>query len=202
MPNPNGNISGNGLLLSHTETTGTSTLTAALPCSAPYGSLVCACMVCSLNNEVGCSSNADCAAVSAGACNSLGNGASILPDRCDVAGSCVADANGEGTCPGSTPDRYCDGFVEEDGRGIIRCQSDTDCDIYEQPGLEPGACTLAVLPPCFDSTISATGLADPAEPRTVATTCVPPTSNGSVNSAVGLPGPGRVRSDWFVTFVE
>jgi hypothetical protein len=201
MPNSAANITGNGLLLSHTETTGTSTLTAALPCSAPNGSLMCACMVCSLNSSVGCSSNADCAAVSAGTCNSLGGGASTLPDSCNVAGSCTADVDGEGTCPG-TIDRFCDGFVEEDGRGIIPCSTNTDCDNYAQPGFEPGDCTVQTLRPCFDSTISATGLADPAEPRTVATTCVPPTSNGAVNGAVGLPGPGRVRTDWFVTFVE
>jgi hypothetical protein len=202
MPSSGTNITGNGLLLSHTETTGTSTLTAALPCSAPNGSLMCACMVCSLNAEIGCSSDADCAAVSAGTCNSLGGGVSTLPDNCDVAGSCVADSDGEGTCPGGFPDVYCDGFVEEDGRGIILCNTNSDCDAHAQPGFEPGDCTVAVSPPCFDSTISATGLAHPSEPRTVATTCVPPTSNSGVNNAVGLPGPGRVRSDWFVTFVE
>jgi hypothetical protein len=201
MPITGANITGNGLLLSHTETTGTSTLTAALPCSAPNGSLSCACMVCSLDENVGCSSNTDCAAVSAGTCTSLGSGVATRPDNCSVSGECSIDGNGEGTCP-SDFNMHCDGIVEEDGRPLISCSSNVDCDMWAEPGIEPGNCTLPKFTECFDSTISATGVADPAEPRTVATTCVPPTSNGSVNGVVGLPGPGRVRSDWFVTFVE
>jgi hypothetical protein len=201
MPSTAANITGLGLLLSHTETTGTSTLTAALPCSAPNGSLLCTCMVCSGNSEVGCSSDADCAAVSAGTCTSLGSGESTRPDNC-VSGSCWVDGNGEGTCQEDFPDTYCDGIVEEDGRPVIACLDDSDCDIHAGPGIDPGDCTIGAFRECFGPTISATGLAHPAEPRTVATTCVPPSSNGAVNNAVGLPGPGRVRSDWFVTFVE
>ena len=67
---------------------------------------------------------------------------------------------------------------------------------------DPGDCTVVGDTHCFVSPITATGDADPAAPRTVATTCLPPTSNPSVNSVFGLPGPGRVRTDWFVTLLE
>lgn len=114
--------------------------------------------------------------------------------------------DGEGACDSSFQD-YCDGAVEEDGRGIIGCSDDSQCDAYDcdgdgiASGNECGACTLGQPHDCFGATISATGLADPAAPRTVAATCLPPSSNGTVNSILGLPGPGRVRTDWFVTLL-
>jgi hypothetical protein len=201
LPPSGANITGTGLAVTHTETTGTSTLTASLPCSAPNGALNCPCFVCSGNQGLPCSSDAECATAGAGSCNSVGSGQATSPDNCDF-NDCTVDSNGEGECSSSFPTVYCDGLTEEDGRGVIACSDNGDCDNFIEPGFDPGVCTVGEFPKCFGPVISATGLADPDEPRTVAATCVPPSSNGIVNVVFGLPGPARVRTDWFVTFVE
>lgn len=253
LPSVGSNITGPGMIIAHTETTGTSTLASTLPCTGEAGS--CPCAVCSGNTSVGCSSDAECAAlpgICAGApnggglacesnsdcasadvgpclggilkcakktslscatnndclgqsvgpcndqtCSSVGLGQQTQQNQCDF-GICTVDGSGEGQCASGTVE-FCDGYVDEDGRGIVTCFFDSDCAAW---GPEAGACTISQPRDCFDPTISATGAADPATPRTVAATCVPPTSNSAVNSVFGLPGPGRVRTDWFATMVE
>jgi hypothetical protein len=54
-----------------------------------------------------------------------------------------------------------------------------------------GDCTLVERRACFLDPIVATGTPDPEFPVAGAVFCVPPTSNSGINSAAGLPGPGR-----------
>jgi hypothetical protein len=199
MPNSAGNITGPGMLISHTETTGSASLASSIPCPGNT-SENCQCAACSGNSGLGCSSNAECSSAGAGTCTASGGGVSGAPNACDF-DDCNAGTGGEAQC-GSNLDHYCDGLTEEDGKGVFACFDDTDCDAASQPGLDAGACTIAVPRDCFLPTISATGVADADQPRTVAVTCVPPTSNNAVNSVFGLPGPGRVRTDWFATYLQ
>jgi len=60
MPSPGINISGQGLALHVTQTTGTSVLNATLPCEGGQ----CPCLVCSAKEEEACNSNADCTGAS------------------------------------------------------------------------------------------------------------------------------------------
>jgi hypothetical protein len=78
--------------------------------------------------------------------------------------------------------------VKADGAGINACLSNGDC------GGGYGLCTIADQADCFLDPIVATGNADPEFPVAGAVFCIPPTSNSGVNSAAGLPGPGRVTS--------
>ncbi len=253
MPTTASNIAGSGLAITHTETTGTSTLASTLPCTDVPGDS-CPCAVCSGNPSVACSSDAGCAALGAlcaGApsnggvpcsdnadcasadvgpciggilkcsknfgrscttnadclgqnvgpcspqtCSSIGYGVDTRQDACDSA--CNVDGSGEGECGLATVE-FCDGYLDEDGHGILACSVNSDCQTFSP---DAGNCTIVQPRDCFAATISATGLPDPATPRTVATMCVPPTSNGGVNTVFGLPGPGRVRNDWFATLVE
>jgi hypothetical protein len=200
MPNAATNITGLGVQISHTETTGSASLASGIPCAgAPSG--MCPCAVCSLDGGLACSSDADCSGAGAGTCTSTGGGTTVQPDNCGM-DDCAASVDGEAQCQTPSGNRFCNGLVEEDGRGVIACASNTDCDAQDGPGFDAGSCTILAPDYCFDSPITATGAADPDEPRTVAITCVPPTSNGAVNNVFGLPGPGRVRTDWFVTMLQ
>lgn len=202
MPVVGNNISGLGMRMTRTETTGTATLNSGVACSAPYGSELCPCAVCSGNNNVACSSDAECAAVSAGTCTSNGSGVSRRPNNCSGL-SCVAGSDDEGTCPPSDDVAVCDGILEEDGRATIACGTNTDCDDFSSGyGVPFGTCTGSQPRSCFLSTIQATGVADSQHPRTVSALCVGPIGNGSVNSASGLPGPVRMRTDWEVTYLQ
>ncbi len=148
---------------------------------------------------VNCSSNGDCQNYNAGTCvdptcTSRGTGENVQPNSCLTL--CGAGVDGEGTCDG--PDNYyCDGFVDEEGNGSWACLNNTDCNLI---GPEAGDCTIQRQNDCYPATITATGVADPDSPRTVAALCIAPTSNSGVNSASGLPGPARLRTDWTVTY--
>ncbi|HYC56385.1 MAG TPA: hypothetical protein VEL28_15740 [Candidatus Binatia bacterium] len=193
LPSVANNITGLGMPMNRTETTGHSELVATLPCSNAPGEM-CACRVCSGNTSRACSTDAECAAVSAGTCSSNGFGAGGQPNSCDDF-NCVVDGDTEGVCANSL--QHCDGLVEEDGRAVLACNSNTDCDGY---GSFAGACTVSQPNECFGDTIAADGAASPTAPKTAATFCVPPTSNAAVNTAGGLPGPGRARTEWTVSY--
>jgi hypothetical protein len=122
----------------------------------------------------------------------------VNPDHDSCTSACNVAGDGEGLCDG--PDNYyCDAIVEEDGKGTTTCQTNTDCDGHVPPA---GNCTVVQQNNCFAPSIVATGVADSDSPRTVATLCVAPTSNSSINTVSGLPGPARVRTDWTVTYGE
>jgi hypothetical protein len=157
-------------------------------------------MRCTGDFDVMCTSNTDCAAVNAGpcaspTCNAIGQGTNPDPNFC-ADGTCNTDGDGEGQC-GDVIDNFCDGILEEDGKPVIVCSDSSDCAFSSA-----GDCTVAVLRNCFGPTISATGVADADSPRTVAALCIGALGSGAANSASGLPGPARLRTDWSVTYGE
>ncbi len=171
------NISGDGLQLNLQFNTGTTTLEYDLPCDPPFGN--CPCRVCSGNSNVGCSSNADCAAVGAGDCTA-GGGAGVQPNEC-TDGVCSA----AGLCNAGPTDKYCDGITHGDGSGFSTCTTDVDC-----AALSAGACTITQQRRCFPDPIVVQGDPDPINPVRATAFCIPPTTSVAVNSTGGLPGPG------------
>jgi len=176
-PSPLTNISGNGLQLALEFSTGISTLTYDLPCDPPFGN--CPCRVCSGDSTLGCTSNDDCAAQSAGACTA-GGGAGVQPNACSD-GVCSA----QGLCSAGPTDTYCDGITHGDGQGFISCTTDLDCS-----ALGAGTCTLSQQRRCFPDPIVVQGDPDRQNPVRATAFCVPPTTSFAVNSTGGLPGPG------------
>ncbi|MFN2377813.1 MAG: hypothetical protein ABR538_14860 [Candidatus Binatia bacterium] len=192
LPSSGTNITGLGVSVAHTETTGTSTLASGIPCTDGLGSM-CPCAVCSGNTSIACSNDAQCALQSAGTCTAHGFGVPTSPNNCPGE-ACTVGPDGEGECTVPNFDMYCDGLLEEDGRGIVSCFDDSGCQVGDY-----GACTVAENRECFGATISATGAPDPHVPLTVGTACVPATSNAAANTVNGLPGPARLRNEWYVT---
>lgn len=180
------NISGSGLQIDLALESGTQSLPAALPCDAPAGEL-CPCRVCSGNSQLGCSSNAECAAAAAGDCTAGGD-VGIQPNSC-ADGLCSA----AGTCEAGPVDMFCDGITHADGSGFVTCSSDVDCSV-----VGAGSCTLAELRRCFPDPITVSGTADVAHPVNGAIFCIPPTTNIAVNQTAGLPGPGTIQLDFDV----
>jgi hypothetical protein len=191
LPSTSTNFTGQGIPVSHVETTGVSTLTSGVPCTGSPS--MCPCAVCSGNTSLPCSSDAQCASQSAGTCSVSGGGTQTRPNSCSGE-ACTIGPDGEGECTVPDFNQFCDGLVEEDGAGIIACQFDSDCQMFGY-----GNCTIDENRKCFASTISATGAADAHVPTTVGITCLPGTINGTINLVQGLPGPGRVRNEWYVT---
>ena len=182
-PASSSNISGSGLQINLNLTSGTRSLTAALPCDAPNGAL-CPCRVCSGNSQLGCTSDAECTAAGAGLCTAGGD-VSIQPNQCE-GGLCGSD----GSCTTGPVDKYCDGAVHADGRGFVSCTTDIDCS-----AVGAGACTVLDLRRCFPDPIVLTGRPDRDNPVTAAIFCIPPTTNIAVNQTAGLPGPGTFQID-------
>ncbi|MFQ5479061.1 MAG: hypothetical protein ACE5E4_10640, partial [Candidatus Binatia bacterium] len=197
LPEVGANISGDGLQIGLTQTTGTSSLpTASLPCGFPFFGASCQCRQCSGDTTVPCASNAECAAAGLGTCSSLGSGTNQGPNGCQ-AGTCVAIEGGEAECQGAgapPPEHFCDGVLRGNGQGFISCSDDTECSTSATGVVGAGFCTQALTRECFLPDITATGVADPHAPVGVATFCIPPTSSGGINGVVGLPGPGRVTN--------
>jgi hypothetical protein len=163
---------------------------------------------CSLDANIGCSVNTDCSSISKGlcrtsSCSAKGSGVVAEPNDCFGSAACVDLGGGQGECPSSiNPDPpfnerndtyFCSGLVKADGGGILACNTNADCT-FSSVGGEGGTCTVAERKKCFLDPIVATGSPDPEFPVAVATFCVPPTSNSSINLVAGLPGPGRVVS--------
>ncbi|HYB98828.1 MAG TPA: hypothetical protein VEC57_06790 [Candidatus Limnocylindrales bacterium] len=196
-PDPGTNISGTGLTLALEFSSGTQSITAALAgggCSVPP----CHCMQCSGDTTIGCSSNAECAAAGAGTCTS---GTQSKQNDCvDGIAGCVDVGNNQGQCDSDTPTvSHCDGLVRADDRngavGIITCSDDSDCDALDPdcPGNDCGSCVPDQIRSCFLPTITTTGDPGIFESNGISTFCTAQTSNPGVNSAGGLPGPGRVK---------
>ncbi|HYB98576.1 MAG TPA: hypothetical protein VEC57_05515 [Candidatus Limnocylindrales bacterium] len=200
MPLAGANITGSGLLIDVTLTTGQSTLTADLPCAAdgPNAELDCHCLSCSGDTRRGCSSDADCSEHDAGTCSSIGQqGTQPQPNGCtDLL--CEDVGGGEGTCTNGPDDTFCAGLVRANGAGFITCNSNEDCDPVNI-GVDAGDCTLVERRPCFLDTIVAQGAPHPVIPLGAGTFCAPATSAGGVNLAAGLPGPGRLELQTLVS---
>ena len=187
FPDSGKNVSGTGLQIDLGLTTGSQQLTPNVPCGLlPFFPETCTCGECSLNTAIPCSSDAVCAAASAGTCRTIGQDG--RPDNCAGDGICNDSGGGEGVCAQGPDTAYCDGALRSNGDPFVTCQSNADCAVYEGAG----SCTLTRTLECFLPTITAQGDPDPDYPVGVATFCIPRTSNAPINNVAGLPGPGRV----------
>ena len=209
------NVTGGGLSLALRFSSGSQSLSggiASVDAPAQCASGTCLCGECSGDATVGCNSDTDCDVLGVGTCTGTTHAAS-KPNECGTACTAV-DAGGVGTCSGGPTDGYCDGALRADGRGIIPCTPDDGDDMI--PGnadddgdcraLDPicegggegacGACTSFSIRSCFGPAISATGVPGIFNSEGVSTFCTAATSNTGVNSAGGLPGPGKVRLDF------
>jgi hypothetical protein len=209
------NVSGAGLKIVLDQTTGSSSLDSNVLCGYPEPPLnlflSCQCGVCGNDASDGspCNTNGDCATCTSNAdCDNGGSGDGIcdgsghcecvrranldpLPNQCAVDAVCNDVGGDVGECNQGPNDKFCDAIIRASGAGYIQCNSNADCDAGAI-GINAGNCTLTTARQCFLPTINATGTADPSFPIGAATFCVPPTGNGGINGAAGLPGPGRV----------
>ncbi len=195
LPESGTGITGSGLAISMTMTSGTSSLPFGTTCDEPAGSMMCACAVCSGDTSVACNDDQVCNDLAAGDCVSSGGGAVRFPNQCGD-GVCVDVGNGNGQCGEAGPvENYCDNLLRADGRGLLACQDDEDCAAYSSqcPNGDCGSCTIAEPRACFLDPITATGHATPDGADMVATFCVPPTASASVNAVTGLPGAARLK---------
>ena len=202
LPASGANVTGAGLNLALRFTDGTVSLTAAVG-GANCASGTCHCSHCTLDSQVGCSVDADCAAVGAGTCGVNLGGANPRQNSCTGGpAACIADGSGLGACDFNGPnDTFCDGDLRKNGRGFIPCTSDLDCDALD-PDCSGGDCGLCGAPTsrsCFLPNISATGKSGIFNSEGVSAFCSAATGNPGVNSAGGLPGPGRVKLDFDFT---
>ena len=203
-PAPGANISGSGLAIRLPLTTGTSTKSAQDACEAPNGALNCFCGVCSGDNTKSCEKDTDCSDLSLGVCG-RGNGVDRKPNNCTDGVCNDVGATDRGECAPADDDNYCSGVLFASGRGVIPCNTDSDCESYISGSSNPddwvcqgndcGTCSVASPRSCFLDPIQVTGTPDTENPTMVGTFCLPPSSNGSVNSATGSPGPGAVKTN-------
>ena len=186
------NVSGLGLIIDFEQNTGTSSLDATISCGFPFLPELCQCGQCDGTAEnIPCSSDADCAP-DLGECASVGLG-SPRPHSCSDG---VCELNTEvggnnGVCQVDVT-RFCDGALRANGEPFVTCLSDADCEQTDCGPVSCGTCTATLRKPCFLPTIEAQGRPDPQFPIGAAVFCVPQTANPGINSAAGLPGPGRI----------
>ncbi|MBC8293519.1 MAG: hypothetical protein H8E45_10190 [Proteobacteria bacterium] len=193
-PDPGSKISDLAISLSLTH--GVASMPFGTQCDAPLAASSCACAVCSGDSTVGCNSDAECAALGAGTCDSNGGGAARFPNACSD-GVCGVDdvASGqEGYCTGGDSVTFCDDHLRQNGRGLIPCASNADCDALasECNGGSCGTCTLVQGRDCYLDPIEAAGDPSPYGGDMGAIFCVPPTASPAVNNAGGIPAAGRV----------
>ncbi len=195
FPDSGKNVSGTGLKIDITQTTGTAdTISVGLVCGfPPFVEYECHCGICSGDptKATACVTNGDCAALSLGDCVTNGNGAP-LPNQCSNSGAGCLDLGGnQGECDLGPSDKFCDGVLRASGAGFIACNNNVDCE-PGTIGIDAGFCVLSTVRSCFLDTVTAQGVADPSQPIGAATFCIPPTSNGGINTVAGLPGPARI----------
>jgi len=191
FPSAGKNISGTGLRIDFDQTSGSVSLTAAVDCSSfgiPY---TCHCGLCSENQSLTCTSDADCIAESAGVCRKWADVAP-KPNGCAGAGVCNGAPEGDSTCDEGPVDTACDGLVRANGEGLVSCASNADCDVSVL-GIDAGKCTSLKNRECFLPTITANGAVDPRSPVTAAIACMPRLSSNGTSTVIGLPGPVRLR---------
>lgn len=199
FPLEDANITGAGLRIETRLTTGRDELHANVPCATegPGSELLCPCRLCSDDTSIACNSDEECMAASAGTCSSNGSGSLTLPNACDT-GQCEDVGGEEGLCVDGPDDLFCDMIVRPDGTGLIGCGTNVDCEAGSI-GVDAGACTLVERRDCFLDPIVTEGVPSPFVPYVGGTFCSPPTTSASVNTIVGLPGPGRLQLQSAVT---
>ncbi len=188
FPDPGVVITPSGLRIAMQLGTGTSTLSATVPCGV-LGQDTCPCATCSGDSSVACTSDAECSMVGAGTCSRTASGVVPQPNACE--GGVCNDVGGQrGTCATGPTDLYCDAVTRADGRGFINCNTNLDC-AESSIGIDGGDCALSEQRACYLDPIVSTGVANPAAPLGAAAFCTPPTSSSGVNNVTGLPGPTR-----------
>jgi hypothetical protein len=179
----------------------------ATPCSSnadgtAVGATVCGGKRCvgGTNEGTVCTNNANC--TGGGLCGTAGEPSkpSACLDDTNTAGFDCSDTvpvDGEGSCLAGPVTKTCS---VASGHGQRSCANDADC------GGGGGTC-VASNRPCFltggltgpvgTNTLTAIGMedapmTDTSNPTLAAVFCVGPTTASAVNTAAGLPGPGRV----------
>lgn len=170
------------------ESTGSQSLAALVSCGGANPELQCPCRVCSNNTALPCRSDADC---SGGTCSASGGTGASQPNVCENH-SCSATGDNEGACTTGPDDRFCDGAVKTDGRGLLACGNNADC-AAQAVGFDAGSCSVVQRRLCFLDPIVATGHADAHRPVTAAASCWAALTTAGRSTAFGLPGPARVR---------
>jgi hypothetical protein len=189
------NISGSGLALTLNVSSAPAPLPSTLDCTAlPPGTMDCPCAVCSGDVTIACNSDTDCSAAAAGTCSTHGSGVATLPNSCSDFNCDVDPETGEGTCAsGLSGDtfKFCDGFTNANGVGIISCATNGDC------AGTGGLCTLEQPQNCFgndgDDLVVVGTFGAQGGGVLGASFCFPPTNNAGINGAGGSPGPARAR---------
>ncbi len=214
LPSSAANV-GNLQISFNKATTGTSSLSAGLPCTAfGFGSAQCFCDTCADAAADGCSKDADCApGVTCGGLRCIsgpnnGNactddaecpdgscnrpGLATQPNQCSN-GICVAnpgDTNpNDGRCQTGPNDNLCS---LEKFRG---CTAAADCNpppAGNCPDCKPNQTCGLKRRECFRNPIVRTGQPGTQNATLAATFCIPPTSSSAINQVGGLPGPGAV----------
>ncbi len=194
-------FTGSGYARTFVLTTGATTLPAGDACDMPLGSLDCFCGVCSVDPTVVCNGDSDCSGLGLGTCGA-GSGSSRQPNACgDLTCEPTGSPDGRGECTGDF-ELYCDGLLRADGKGILPCFADFQCDAFVTgspnpedwicPGDDCGSCAHAETRSCFVDPIALSGTASATAPVIAGATCVPPTTSTSVDAVFGLPGPSSL----------
>jgi hypothetical protein len=207
-PTAGANISGSGLAITLPLTTGLSAKSAEDACESPNESLDCFCGICSGNSSQSCNTDAECNMAGPCTAGGLAPGVARLPNNCSD-GICTPVSSDRGVCSTAPNiESFCSGMLFANGKGVLSCGADEDCESLETGSLDPddwvcpnddcGACTEDAFRSCFVDPIQITGTPDPLNPILAGTFCLPPSSNGTVNSTTGSPGPGTVQTDSIV----
>ncbi len=198
-PAPGGLISTFAIDLTNTDTgTIAKTVGPGSPtCSGAPGK-TCLCGSCSLDSQIPCQDDAQCAAAGAGTCTSPA-GEPRRPNDClddtAVPGDgtiCAPQSGGEGACSEGPLTTHCkiDFF-----RG---CTNDGDCPAdHDFCTSELRDCFVGYNGDVGDAVTARGSTSDPRNGAAVlqfaAVFCMAPTLSGPVNSVAGFPGPGRVE---------
>jgi cysteine-rich repeat protein len=194
FPDPGKNVSGTGLKLALNSSTVTpQTLDFDLDCGfqgIPGAEFKCPCSVCLDDEQITCTSNADCTNSPGDLCQEFFANGVPVPNQCDMQ-DCTDLGGGLGECTTGPDTSLCDGILRASGAGFIACLSNLDCE-PGTIGIDAGDCTIVSRRKCFLDPIVATPFADPERPIAAATFCIAQTSNGGINTVAGLPGAARL----------
>lgn len=196
-PNSGANISGGGLRISFTLSTGASVLPFGDACESPNESEMCACGVCSHDNTIPCNDDTTCDDLSGGSvCGKGGDGVDRKPNDCTGFTCLDVGPDDLGECDGDV-NQFCEGLLRANGGGVLTCVNDASCDTYNSlcAGGDCGNCTEFQARSCFLDPITVSGTPDTDNPVLAGLFCLPPTSSTGVNSSTGSPGPGEVKLD-------
>jgi len=181
---PGGALIAQGIFVDHDMTTGSVSLPPVVPCGIG-DAFLCPCGACDANEQIPCTSNADCGAD--GPCRSV----SVLnpqPNACGD-GICTTLEPSQGECQGDPPILYCDGLLRAEGTGILQCSTNADC-VPPAVLINAGNCTLPEFDPCFPTSIALTGTPDTTSPYVVSAVCQGVSNSPGANTVAGYPGPG------------